>query len=133
MTKLRAARFMRQPFIVTGHQVTEENMEFVAAWCGGEVYRSSERRFIQVPVENARSTKQAEAHVGYWVLKSKYGGKYGFRVYSVDYLEKQFMLIRDDTEDDNDIIIPDDNIPRQVDNVRSLPVQPTPKFSNRVM
>jgi hypothetical protein len=80
--------FQRKPFEVEAVQVTEENFDEIAAWCGGAIVTEQEtkdalvetppRRYISVDVARPLSRRQTEAHVGDWIL---YASK-GFKVYS---------------------------------------------------
>jgi hypothetical protein len=77
-------KFVRKPFVVEGVEVTAENLEEVAAWCGGEVRTSSGRRgyrvqqYLKVPVKNPLNDRQTRAYVGDWVLSAGTG----FKVYT---------------------------------------------------
>lgn len=102
---MKATRFMRRPFFVRGFPVTEQNMEAVAQWCEGHVIETDEKRFIRVPVHNAKNIRQTEAHVGAWVLKSRYIGRVSFKVYTEDWLNKDFVEAPDDTDEEE--VIPD--------------------------
>lgn len=97
---MEPTRFMRIPFFVTGYPVTEENMDAIAKWCGGYVIRDADKPFIHVPVERAASKKQYEAYVGSWVVVSVQRGEKSFKVYTEDWLRKQFMEISGDTFDE---------------------------------
>jgi hypothetical protein len=84
--------YSRKPFHVDAVQVTEENMEEVAAWCKGEIRTSkktirndeneiTERKeipFIKVEVHRPLNDRQTKAYAGDWVLLSDAG----FKVYT---------------------------------------------------
>lgn len=76
-------KYLRKPFVVDAVQVTEENIEKVAEWCGGQVKERPDRkthvklRYVKVPVYRSMSRRQTEAYIGDWVLQA---GK-GFKVY----------------------------------------------------
>jgi hypothetical protein len=62
-------------FHVSAVQVTEENMEAVAAWCGGFVtnelfIESGSRRFIELYQGNGVSKRAIFAYVSWWITKS---------------------------------------------------------------
>lgn len=87
--------FQRKPFEVEAVQVTDENFEAIAAWCGGSIVTVQEtprpgmpaaKRYIQVPVARPLSRRQTEAYVGDWVL---YASK-GFKVYADRPFRKNF-------------------------------------------
>lgn len=91
---------MRQPFFVTGYQVTEENIEDIAKWCQGHIIRDAERPFIRVPVNRASHTRQTEAYYGTWVLLSVRRGEKSFKVYTQEWLDKNFFKISGENLDD---------------------------------
>jgi hypothetical protein len=95
---------MRQPFFVTGIQVTDENMQEIASWCEGHVVGSGDRRFVRVPVDNPRAVKQTEARVGQWVLRSKNKGSYTYKVYTDASVQREFVQIP--TDDDDGLVVP---------------------------
>lgn len=98
---MMATRFMRQPFYVTGIEVTSENMEAVARWCQGHVIRDGDRSFIRVPVDRATNRRQTEAYVGLWVTASKQRGLRSFKVYTREWLDKNFFELSGDDELDS--------------------------------
>ena len=77
---IKTEKYDRRPLQVEGVQVTEGNMESVAAWCGGEVIPTKGPRgnYIKVPVIHPLNDSQTRAHVGSWVLFSEKG----FKVYT---------------------------------------------------
>lgn len=93
---MKATRFMRQPFFVSGFKVTIENMEEIAKWCEGYVIREAERPFIRVPVDRPTNRRQTEAYVGTWVLISKQRGEKSFKVYTEEWLLKNFFELPED-------------------------------------
>lgn len=93
---MRATRFMRQPFYVMGHKVTEENMEAIARWCEGHVIRDTDRPFIRVPVDRPTNKRQTEAYVGTWVTLSRQHGAKSFKVYTEEWLDKNFISLPED-------------------------------------
>ena len=85
--------WVRKPFFVSAVQVTEENMETIAAWCNGKIntYKGDEdNRFIKVFVKNPMTPRQTKAFVGDWVLKSRDS----FKVYK----HESFLKVFDKTE-----------------------------------
>lgn len=87
--------YVRKPFSVTGVQVTEENFEEVADWCGGDIRTittmKESRRYIKVKVRRPVNDRQTKAYVGDWVLLSDDN----FKVYSNNSFEKTFDLVED--------------------------------------
>lgn len=78
-------KFERKAFVVNGVQITEDNFEEVAAWCGGEIRTThqdgatgADRRYIKVAVHTPLNPRQTKGFVGDWVLESKKG----FKVYT---------------------------------------------------
>ena len=43
-------KYTRKPFVVEAIQVTAENMDEIAQWCGGVVVNSSEGNYVKVEV-----------------------------------------------------------------------------------
>lgn len=86
--------FIRRPFTVKAIQVTPENIEAVAKWCGGEILESEDkgeqlsRRYIKVKTVNPKDRDQSMAFLGRWVLKS---GRQ-FKVYTDAAFRKNFEL-----------------------------------------
>jgi hypothetical protein len=82
---LKFENYTRKPFTVQAVQVTEDNLNTVAEWCGGEVQTLSNNvKFIKVDVSRPITTRQTRAFLGDWVL---YAGR-GFKVYT----EKAFRM-----------------------------------------
>lgn len=76
---VKTTKFVRKPFYVEAVQVTNENMDAVALWCGGDVRTSTPAhpadgtnpvRYIKVNVLRPMNERQTRAHVGDWVLSS---------------------------------------------------------------
>lgn len=91
---MKIEKFARKPFAVEAVQVTEENMEEVAAWCSGEIRGGSNpsNAYIKVKIYHAINKRQTQAFVGDWVLRM---GK-GFKVYLEGAMDKTFTPVRDD-------------------------------------
>lgn len=138
---------MRQPFFVTGYQVTEDNMARIAQWCEGGIVTRDDISFVRVPVNRPASVKQTEGHVGTWVLLSFTDkGDKSFKVYTADRLEQTFIATSagemyeaagrlfagneieddDDSEDDTKLTSTD----RIGNNIRALPKQTDPRVMN---
>lgn len=97
---LETQMFQRKPFQVEAVQITEDNFEHVAAWCGGSIVTVQEtrhqtllpgnpKRYIQVPVARPLNKRQAEAYVGDWLL---FASK-GFKVYANRPFLKNFETV----------------------------------------
>lgn len=85
-------KYIRKPFFIDAIQVTEENFEQIAKWCGGTV-KTEKRgkkdvRFIEVPVVRPMSDRQTKAFVGDWVLFSNGSRK----VYTSQAFDNSFEL-----------------------------------------
>lgn len=138
--KLEPTRYMRIPFFVTGYCVTEDNMEAIAKWCGGYIVREDEKpAFIHVPVNRATSDKQYKAYIGTHVVVSVQRGERSFKVYTDEWLLKQFMPINVETLEES--VIEDDfetrtgttreiSPNRVAGNRRPVPAQFTPPTQN---
>lgn len=94
--------FMRNPFLVAAYQVTESNMDAIARWCQGHVIRDAERPFVRVPVNRTTNKRQTEAYEGCWVLLSKQRGENSFKVYTQEWLDKNFVEVPHAEFDEND-------------------------------
>jgi hypothetical protein len=81
VSKLETQKFVRKPFYVDAVQVTDENMEDVAAWCNGTVVTKDLKTgeditpYIQVRVLRPLNDKQTKAYPGNWVLYAETGYK----------------------------------------------------------
>ncbi len=85
--------WQRKPFYVEAVQVTEENMETVAEWCGGRlipINKDESKHFIKVFVKNPMSARQTKAFVDDWILKSRNS----FKVYK----HESFLKVFDKTD-----------------------------------
>src|SRR3954469_10262195 len=79
-------KYLRKPLYVDAVQVTEENMEEIAAWCQGDVRSndgsdpevSSYGKYVHVRVHNPRSVRQTRAFASDWILYTDRG----YKVYS---------------------------------------------------
>lgn len=89
---MKTSIYSRIPFDVEQVQVTAENIDEVAEWCGGKVRvakatdKRAEARFIHVEVTRPMNDRQRKAFPGDHVLKS--GG--GFKVYTPKAFEECF-------------------------------------------
>ena len=98
---LKIENYTRKPFPVEAVQVTEENLNEVAKWCGGDIHTSTKtlrnaageetskikRPFIKVDVHRPLNDRQTKAFVGDWVLKSESG----FKVYTLKAFDNSFQ------------------------------------------
>lgn len=76
---LELALFDRNPFQVTAAQVTEDNIDEVADWCGGRVRTPTNGEVhVKVDVRRPLNVRQTQAFVGCWVLQAGSG----FKVYT---------------------------------------------------
>lgn len=71
--------YTRKPFTVEAVQVTPQNLEEVAKWCGGEIITERrggrEVKYIKVDVSRPMTERQTKAFVEDWVLKAGTGFK----------------------------------------------------------
>lgn len=103
---MKATRFMRRPFFVSGFQVTEEKMRAIAKWCEGHVIQGADGPFIRVPVDRAINRRQTEAHIGSWVLVSHSHGKKSFKVYNEPFLSDNFLQLPEEDIEVLDLLEP---------------------------
>jgi len=82
---IQTRKFARKPYYVDEIQVTEENMEAVAEWCGGDIRRLHGKKYINVQVERPLNKRQTRAFVGDHIL---FAG--GYKVYPDRAFEKSF-------------------------------------------
>lgn len=93
---METTKFVRKPFPVDAVRVTLENIDEVAAWCGGEVRLGAGRpgrkveieTYIKVPADRPLNEKQTQAYIGDWVLKAETGG---FKVYTNRAMDNSFQ------------------------------------------
>lgn len=87
---IELAKYARKPFFVDAVQVTDDNMDDVAHWCGGERREEAVNedlvQYIKVKVKRPLSAKQTKAYAGDWVLLAGTG----FKVYTDSAFEKGF-------------------------------------------
>lgn len=88
--EIRNAR--RKSFDVSYVIVTEENIEEVATWCGGEVGGEGAERYVKVTDKNAISTRQAKAFVDDYVLKMSETGS-SFKAFTEKAFKKSYESI----------------------------------------
>lgn len=88
-------KFVRRSFTVRGEQVTAENINELAEWCGGTVLGiGTGNEHIKVDVKRPLNEKQTQAHVGDWVLSTKKG----FKVYNDRAFHANFKTVDEDTK-----------------------------------
>lgn len=87
---LNIQQYQRKPFPVEAVQVTLDNMQEVAEWCGGEIVLDKQGsrlvNFIKIEVQHAISERQKKAFLEDWVLKTNSG----FKCYSSRAFPKNF-------------------------------------------
>lgn len=93
--------YVRKPFDIDAVQVTESNIDEVAAWCDGEIHESPKGKHIKVQVYYPLNSRRTRAYVGDWVLKSERGCKiYTDKAFRRDYLPNENQTL---TESWNEI------------------------------
>lgn len=87
---MQTQKYTRKPFEVEAVQVTKENFEEVAAWCGGTIvtsrspksneglFEDATESYIKVDVARPLNERQTKAYVGDWLLSAARG----FKVYA---------------------------------------------------
>jgi len=84
--ELQLEEYERNPYIVKAIQVTAENMEAVAKWCGGNIQKTKAgTKYISVKVHNPLTPRQTKAFVNDWVLFAK-----GYKVYTQHAFQASF-------------------------------------------
>lgn len=89
---IETGKFVRKPFYIDAVQVTEENMDSVAAWCQGEVKTVKDAKgkvtdlYVKVRVHRPLNERQTKAYVGDHVL---YAGS-GYKVYTAKAFSSSF-------------------------------------------
>lgn len=79
----------RKSFDVKYVVVTTENIEEVAAWCGGEIGGEGAGRFVKVTDKNAISSRQTKAFVDDYVLKMSETGT-SFKAFTEKSFKKSY-------------------------------------------
>lgn len=100
---IQPQKYVRKPFEVEAVEVTAENMQDVALWCGGTVLdledgmrsASLSQQYIKVQVKKPLSERQTRAHIGDWVLlattSDRDNGPAGFKVYTPKAFDSSFQ------------------------------------------
>lgn len=91
---MKFEKFTRRPYDVNAVQVTPDNAEEVAKWCGGTVvlgdYKHSrftiQLPIVKVPGNGVNKGKQVDARIGSWIIE--YKGN--FRVYREKQIHEDF-------------------------------------------
>lgn len=87
---IKIEQFRRKTFDVDAVQVTPDNLEDVAKWCGGDIRTESQKgrdvKFIKVRVYKALDDEQTKAFVGNFVV---YMGS-GYKVYKYNAFMRTF-------------------------------------------
>lgn len=94
---MQPKKYVRKPFEVNAVQVTEENFEEVAVWCGGTIVttrspqddKAAGERYIKVEVSRPLNERQTKAYVGDWLLEAARG----FKVYTDGPFARNFALV----------------------------------------
>lgn len=92
---IKIEQFRRKTFNVDAVQVTPDNLEDVASWCGGDVRTEKQKgkdvRFIKVRVYKALDEEQTKAFPGNYVV---YMGS-GYKVYKYNAFMRTFEKTSD--------------------------------------
>lgn len=98
---IETGKFVRKPFYIDAVQVTEENMESVAAWCQGEVKTVKDAKgkvtdlYVKVRVHRPLNERQTKAYIGDHVL---YAGS-GYKVYTAKAFSSSFEPVEGKAKD----------------------------------
>jgi hypothetical protein len=101
---MQTAVFARRPFFVEAVQVSAENFEDIAKWCGGQMQvreggDGKKKPYILVTVVRPMNDRQKTAFVGDWVVRA--GSS--FRVYTSTGFGKSFIPTNPRVEEKRDI------------------------------
>lgn len=100
---LKVEKYQRKTFDVDAVQVTADNLELVASWCGGSIITEQvaneedallpapPKRYVLVPVAKPLNKRQTEAYIGDWVLWADRG----FKVYGEKPFSRSFNKSKD--------------------------------------
>jgi len=85
---LEVKQYQRRSYEVDAVLVTEENLEAVAKWCGGDVRTHVDKlKYIKVRAFRPMNERQSKAFVGDYVL---YAGT-GYKVYTANAFNSSFV------------------------------------------
>lgn len=88
---METTTFSRKPFEVDAVQVTEENIQEVAAWCRGKIQHAERKGtvepYIKVQTHRPLNEKQTMAFIGDWILQAETG----FKVYTDQAMQNSFQ------------------------------------------
>lgn len=95
-SEIQTTEFVRKTFSVNAVQITAENMEAVAKYCGGKILHTTpgpddkvpSAPYIRIYVRKPLNERQTRAYVSDWVLES--GGK--FKIYPDKSFKQHFEL-----------------------------------------
>ena len=97
---LKIEKYIRKPFLVDAVQVTDDNIQDAAKWCGGDVLSTvktlrdengkvvgkTDANYVKVGVHRPLNERQTKAFVGDWILKSESG----LKVYTINAFNSSF-------------------------------------------
>jgi hypothetical protein len=95
-------KFERRPFYVDAVQVTADNIEDAARWCGGDVRNSARDRdnqteqYVKVRVYRPLNPRQTQAFLTDWIL---FAGT-GYKVYTDKAFKNSFILAEEEHMED---------------------------------
>jgi hypothetical protein len=119
---LTIQRYVHTPLYVNAVQVTPDNMQQVANWCGGQILNqpADNRPYILVEVVRPLKSRQGQAFAGDWVLETAVGWKVYFdKAFKRDYMPA--LMSNDITLEDNSESQSSDGLP-SVSNEGNVPV-----------
>ncbi len=85
---IQTTTYNRKPLTVEAVQVTDDNKEAIAEWCGGKIlpHEHNGKMFVEIQVLHPLHKKQTRAFTSDWVLKSGQG----YKIYSENAFLKGF-------------------------------------------
>lgn len=86
---IQPKRYARHPLFVQAIQVSAQNMAAVAEWCGGKIETDrNAKAYIKVDVIKPTMSRQGQAYVGEYVLKTDSGNTvYGAKAFGKVFFE----------------------------------------------
>ena len=74
LPKIKAHRYSTKPEVVEAIRISEDNIQWVADWCGGNVHESYIAHGRMYSEDGQEKLPEFNSYIGEWVLKFKDGG-----------------------------------------------------------
>lgn len=97
---IKTEKYVKKPFYAEAVQVSAENINEVASWCGGTVVQhknagGNTTTYIKVPVLNPMSERQERAFPGDWILWARNN----YKVYTQKSFSRHFEPVNGTDEE----------------------------------